>query len=177
MSDVMYWSEMESPIGPLVLLATDTGLCHIDFGSYAAREAPLRQWADRWRPDGGAPWAAEPEHPVIREATGELKRYFAGELEVFSVKLDLRGTPFQTRVWQALLDVPFGEVRSYKHIAEAIGQPKAVRAVGGANNRNPLPLIVPCHRIIGASGELVGYGGGMEIKTFLLQLERPDGKG
>lgn len=177
MNDIMYWSEIESPIGPLVLLATDEGLCHVDFGSYAAREIPLRRWAERWYPGAGTPWVHGAGHPVIGETAGQLKRYFDGQLDAFSVKLDLRGTPFQTRVWQALLDVPFGEVRSYKNIAEAIGQPKAVRAVGGANNRNPIPLIVPCHRIIGASGDLVGYGGGMEIKTYLLQLERSEGKG
>ncbi|MBW7474915.1 methylated-DNA--[protein]-cysteine S-methyltransferase [Paenibacillus oenotherae] len=173
----MSWREMASPIGPLVLLATDQGLCHIDFGGYASREEPLRKWAAARGIALAPAWQEDPEHPVIREAAAQLERYFAGELTAFNVQLDMRGTPFQLRVWEALLDVPYGEVCSYKHIAEAIGQPKAVRAVGGANNRNPLPLIVPCHRVIGASGDMVGYGGGLNIKTYLLQHERTDKKG
>lgn len=177
MPDTMYWSEIPAPIGPLVLLATDQGLCHIDFGDFASREQPLRSWAKTRLASADSDWRECPEHPVIREAASELERYFAGELTTFNVKLDMRGTPFQLRVWQALLDIPYGESCSYKHIAGAIGQPKAVRAVGGANNRNPLPLIVPCHRVVGASGALVGYGGGLNIKTYLLQHERTDKRG
>lgn len=173
MSETIYWTELKSPVGPLVLLATDAGLCRIEFGDFALREEKLRNWTRTWF-TGDAQWVlVKPnEHIMISEAAGQLERYFAGGLEAFTVKLDMRGTPFQTKVWQALQDVPYGESRSYKHIAEAIGQPKAVRAVGGANNRNPVPLIVPCHRIIGAGGALVGYGGGLDTKTYLLALER-----
>jgi O-6-methylguanine DNA methyltransferase len=167
------WAELQSPIGPLVLVASDKGLCHIEFGDFAVREEQLRRWARKWLAEAGdAPWSNRPDNPHIRAAAGQLRRYFDGSLAVFDVKLDMQGTPFQKKVWQALLDVPFGEVRSYKDIAEAIGQPKAVRAVGGANNKNPIPLIVPCHRIIGASGAMVGYGGGLQIKTHLLDHER-----
>jgi O-6-methylguanine DNA methyltransferase len=172
----LVWAEIGSPIGELVLVASDAGLCHIEFGNFATREEPLRRWARKWLGEAGdAPWSNRLDHPHIQAASEQLGRYFDGMLAQFDVKLDMRGTPFQRRVWEALLDVPFGEVRSYKDIAEAIGQPKAVRAVGGANNKNPIPLIVPCHRIIGASGAMVGYGGGLPIKTHLLEHERACG--
>jgi O-6-methylguanine DNA methyltransferase len=102
----------------------------------------------------------------------QLNAYFEGTLRAFSVPLDLRGTPFQLSVWNALLDIPYGEVRSYGDIARAIDRPSAVRAVGAANGANPVPIIVPCHRVIGSSGKLVGYGGGVDIKERLLRLER-----
>ncbi|MDQ0892397.1 O-6-methylguanine DNA methyltransferase [Paenibacillus sp. V4I9] len=102
----------------------------------------------------------------------QLEQYFRRERLSFEGELDLQGTEFQKQVWTALLSIPYGEIVSYKHIAEAIGSPKAVRAVGGANNKNPIPVIIPCHRIIGASGDLVGYGGGLPIKVLLLDLER-----
>jgi methylated-DNA-[protein]-cysteine S-methyltransferase len=105
------------------------------------------------------------------EAAGQLHQYFRGERSRFDVKLDLKGTPFQVKVWQALSQIPYGSVCSYKDIGQAVESTKAVRAVGGANNRNPVPIIVPCHRVIGANGLLVGYGGGLHIKTYLLQLE------
>jgi methylated-DNA-[protein]-cysteine S-methyltransferase/epoxyqueuosine reductase len=101
----------------------------------------------------------------------QLTAYFAGQLQSFDLPLDMRGTVFQRQVWEALLSVPYGESASYKEIAVRIGNPQAVRAVGGANNRNPVPVIVPCHRIIGAGGALVGYAGGLGIKGTLLQLE------
>ncbi|MDQ0871718.1 O-6-methylguanine DNA methyltransferase [Paenibacillus sp. V4I3] len=101
-----------------------------------------------------------------------MEQYFRRERLSFEGELDLQGTEFQKQVWTALLSIPYGEIVSYKHIAEAIGSPKAVRAVGGANNKNPIPVIIPCHRIIGASGNLVGYGGGLPIKVLLLDLER-----
>jgi len=173
MPSTIYWTEINSPIGPLVLMAADAGLCRIEFGAFSQREEKLLTWIRVWFPDGTGLVPVQPAaHLIIDETAAQLNRYFAGELKVFTVKLDMRGTPFQTKVWQALLEVPYGESRSYKDIAGAIGQPKAVRAVGGANNRNPVPLIVPCHRIIGAGGAMVGYGGGLEIKTCLLELER-----
>ena len=112
------------------------------------------------------------ETPVIKEAFAQLSEYFSGKRKTFNLPLLLKGTNFQKQVWQALLKIPFGETRSYKQIAEAIGNPKAVRAVGMANNKNPLLIVVPCHRVIGANGKLVGYAVGLDKKEYLLRLER-----
>ncbi len=101
----------------------------------------------------------------------QLNAYFAGALRVWTVPLDLRGTPFQLRVWRAVLAIPYGEVRSYSEIATAIGQPRAVRAVGAANGANPIPILVPCHRLIGKDGSLIKYGGGLALKRRLIELE------
>ena len=109
--------------------------------------------------------------PVMRETLAQLRAYFAGDLRVFDVPLEVVGTDFQKLVWSALRTIPFGETRSYSQVAGQIGSPRAVRAVGAANGRNPIPIIVPCHRVIGASGSLVGFGGGLEWKRFLLGLE------
>ncbi len=114
----------------------------------------------------------EVETPVIKEAYRQLMEYLQGKRKVFDLPLRMEGTDFQVRVWKALLDIPYGETRSYKQIAEAVGNPKAVRAVGMANNRNPLLVVVPCHRVIGANGKLVGYAAGIEKKEFLLRLEK-----
>lgn len=111
------------------------------------------------------------ETPLIREAAGQLLQYLEGNLRKFSVKLDPKGTLFQRKVWDALLAIPYGETRSYKEIAEAVGNKNAARAVGMANHRNPIMCIIPCHRVIGADGGLVGYGGGLGIKKQLLELE------
>ena len=112
------------------------------------------------------------ETTLIKEAHQQLSEYLKGERKSFDLPLRMKGTDFQQRVWNALLDIPYGETRSYKQIAEAIGNPKAMRAVGMANNRNPLLIVVPCHRVIGADGKLVGYGAGIEKKEFLLRLEK-----
>ena len=112
------------------------------------------------------------ETPLIKEACRQLSEYLKGERKTFDLPLNPKGTDFQKCVWRALCDIPYGETRTYKQIAEAIGNPKAVRAVGMANNRNPITIIVPCHRVIGANGKLVGYGGGREMKEFLLRLEK-----
>ena len=112
------------------------------------------------------------ETDSIKEAHQQLAEYLKGERKSFDLPLRMKGTDFQQRVWNALLDIPYGETRSYEQIAEAIGKPKAVRAVGMANNRNPLLIVVPCHRVIGADGKLVGYGAGIEKKEFLLRLEK-----
>lgn len=108
---------------------------------------------------------------IIDETIKQLDEYFKGERKTFSLPLSFEGTPFQKSVWKALMEIPYGETRSYKDIAIRIGNPKACRAVGMANNRNPIVLICPCHRVIGANGKLVGYGGGLDMKTFLLNLE------
>ena len=111
------------------------------------------------------------DHPILREAERQLTDYFTGRLMVFSVKLDFVGTDFQKVVWQALLTIPYGETRSYCEIAAQIGNPKAVRAVGGALGRNPISIIAPCHRVLGASGQLTGFAGGLAAKTQLLEME------
>ena len=112
------------------------------------------------------------ETPLIKEAYHQLIEYLQGNRKTFHLPLRMKGTDFQVTVWKALCDIPYGETRSYKQIAEAIGNPKAVRAVGLANNKNPLLVVVPCHRVIGANGKLVGYAAGIEKKEFLLKLEK-----
>ena len=114
------------------------------------------------------------ETHLIKEAHRQFSEYLEGEKKVFDLPFKMQGTEFQKRVWKALCNIPYGETRSYKQIAEAIGNPKAVRAVGMANNKNPLLVLVPCHRVIGANGQLVGYASGLEKKRFLLQLENPN---
>jgi methylated-DNA-[protein]-cysteine S-methyltransferase len=109
---------------------------------------------------------------ILIEAERQLRAYFDGRLRKFDLPLDLRGTEFQRRSWRALLEIPYGETRSYGDMARSIGKPKACRAVGMANHRNPVSIIVPCHRVIGADGSLVGYGGGLDVKKFLLNLEK-----
>lgn len=114
----------------------------------------------------------EQETALIKEAYQQLSEYLKGERKEFDLPLNPKGTDFQKRVWRALCNIPYGETRSYKQIANAVGNSKAVRAVGMANNRNPITIVVPCHRVIGADGKLVGYGGGLEMKEFLLRLEK-----
>lgn len=114
----------------------------------------------------------EQETALIKEAYQQLSEYLKGERKEFDLPLNPKGTDFQKRVWRALCDIPYGETRSYKQIAKAVGNSKAVRAVGMANNRNPITIVVPCHRVIGADGKLMGYGGGLEMKEFLLRLEK-----
>ncbi|MDA3733478.1 methylated-DNA--[protein]-cysteine S-methyltransferase [Niameybacter massiliensis] len=114
----------------------------------------------------------EEETSLLKEAKKQMKAYFANQLQQFDLPLRPVGTPFMQEVWKALLDIPYGELRSYKDIAEAVGRDKAYRAVGLANNRNPIPIIIPCHRVVGANGKLVGYGGGLEIKEYLIELEQ-----
>ena len=111
------------------------------------------------------------ETPLLREAKAQLDAYFDGRLKVFSLPLAPAGTEFQRKIWGLLQDIPYGTTRTYGEIAALAGDPKACRAVGMANNRNPLSILIPCHRVIGANGSLVGYGGGLEIKLWLLQLE------
>jgi len=149
-----YFTEFASPIGTLQLRGTDSSLTGVFM-------EPHTQPRDAVRDD--AP---------LRDARLQLEEYFAGERCEFSVALDAMGTEFQRRVWEALRAIPFGETVSYGDIARRIGNPRAVRAVGLANGRNPIAIIVPCHRVIGANGSLTGYGGGLERKRFLLALEK-----
>lgn len=117
------------------------------------------------------PMHADPSHPVLREAVRQLEEYFAGRRREFELPLQFTGTGFQQQVWQALLTIPFGQTRSYAQIARQIGHPRAVRAVGAANGRNPLSIVAPCHRVVGANGKLTGFAGGLEVKARLLALE------
>lgn len=110
--------------------------------------------------------------PVLEEAAAQLREYFQGKRKVFRLPLAPEGSPFRMKVWNALTKIPYGETRSYKQIAEAVGNAKACRAVGGANNKNPICIVVPCHRVIGADGSLTGYAGGTDKKSFLLELEK-----
>lgn len=138
----------------LRIVANDSGLRTIEF--------------EPWRRLQGC---RSGTHPVAAEAVRQLRAYFAGKLRRFDLPLDLQGTEFQLRVWRELEAIPFGETRSYSQIAATIGAPRAVRAVGAANGANPIPIVVPCHRVIGAAGTLVGYGGGLPLKKRLLELE------
>ena len=150
---------MGSPVGTLTLVATDDGLAGILWENDWPNRTPLDIGA---RADG---------HPVLVEAERQLGEYFSGGRKEFALELDVEGTPFQRAVWNALRTIPFGETRSYGEIARQIGNPDAVRAVGAANGRNPVSIVVPCHRVIGSTGKLTGFGGGLEAKSYLLALE------
>jgi methylated-DNA-[protein]-cysteine S-methyltransferase len=161
----VYYCTWDSPMGQLYLGATDRGLCKIDFGSEGI-EGFLR-WFDK--KISNAKLIEDNER--LFSYINELKEYFQGDRKQFTMDLDLIGTDFQQKVWRALQNVDYGKTSSYKDIACSIQNPKALRAVGGANNKNPLPIVVPCHRIIGQDGSLVGYGGGLDYKKYLLRLE------
>lgn len=153
------YKTMPSPVGTLTLITSDTGLAAI-------------LWEDD-RPGRVRPGAIEEhaDHPVLIQTETQLRDYFAGERTRFDLPLDPVGTAFQKRVWEALLTIPFGKTRTYGEIARAIGSPNAVRAVGGANGRNPLSIVAPCHRVIGGNGALTGFAGGLKAKRYLLAHE------
>ncbi|WP_414636134.1 methylated-DNA--[protein]-cysteine S-methyltransferase [Amycolatopsis sp.] len=154
----MRYTTVESPLGPLTLVGSDGVLT----GLYMERQ--------RHRP--GEESFGERDEAPFAEAIRQLEEYFAGTREEFDIPLALHGTPFQRRVWAELREIPFGETISYRELAERIGRPTASRAVGLANGRNPVSIIVPCHRVVGAGGDLTGYGGGVERKRHLLDFER-----
>ena len=156
---------MPSPVGALLLVADDTGLTGVHFEPHTGRDAPAPEW--RRADEAGSRAAAR----VIADARAQLDAYFAGARTTFDLPLAPRGTPFQQRVWSALRELAYGETISYLELARRVGDPRAVRAVGGANGRNPIPVIVPCHRVIGADGSLTGFGGGIERKRWLLRHE------
>jgi methylated-DNA-[protein]-cysteine S-methyltransferase len=116
----------------------------------------------------------DPAHPTLLETERQLREYFAGKRDRFDLPLEFSGTEFQKKVWRALLEIPYGETRSYRSIAQQIGHAAAVRAVGAANGRNPISIVAPCHRVIGSSGKLTGFAGGLDVKERLLALENPD---
>lgn len=166
-TSVVYWDEVSSPIGPCCVLATGNGVCWTGTPGTPLEEGLVK--TKRWLAFDRVVQEAQVE--PLRQAVQELQGYFAGEKVSFSCSLDLQGTPFQIGVWQALRDIPYGETRSYAEIAQAVGRPSAVRAVGAANGANPVAIIVPCHRVIGSNGTLTGYGGGLPTKAWLLSLE------
>jgi methylated-DNA-[protein]-cysteine S-methyltransferase len=153
-----------SPVGELKLVASDRGLVAVLWPGDGPRRVRLDDTV------------MDEKHPILIETAGQLSEYFDGRRKRFSIPLDMRGTPFQKDVWNALLRIPFGDTRSYQQLANQLGNPQATRAVGAANGRNPISIIVPCHRVIGSSGRLTGFAGGLEVKARLLELERGDGR-
>jgi O-6-methylguanine DNA methyltransferase len=158
--ETLYYSRLQSLAGPLIIGVSQRGLVLLEFdrGNFP-------------RQAGKAELTWQESSEATREYVRELEEYFAGRRRDFSFGLDLRGTPFQVKCWRALLEIPYGETRTYADIARAVGQPKGFRAVGLANNRNPIAIVVPCHRVIASDGTLCGYGGGLDIKRKLLELE------
>ncbi len=146
-------------MGELTAIASDRGLAAVLWENENPKR--VRQMSPQ----------EDPTHPVLLKTARQLNEYFSGERTRFSLPLDFVGTDFQKKVWQALLDIPFGETRSYAQIARQIGHPAAVRAVGAANGKNPISIIAACHRVIGANGKLTGFAGGLEVKALLLRLE------
>lgn len=146
---------IQAPFGNLYLYADDNYLSGITFREVDSLEAK-----------------ADEKHPILQQAAQQLKEYFSGQRHTFDLPLRFSGTDFQQQVWQHLQTVPYGDTQSYQQVAGAIDNPKAVRAVGNANNKNPIVIVVPCHRVIGANGNMVGYGGGLPIKEWLLKHEQ-----
>lgn len=153
--ETVYYSRIDSPVGPLGIAASASGLLALEFdrGKFSSKNRGIESSAK------------------TQEYVDALREYFAGTLRQFTFPLDLRGTPFQLKCWRALLEIPYGETRTYADIARAVGCPNGYRAVGLANNRNPIAIVVPCHRVIASDGTLCGYGGGLEVKRKLLELE------
>ena len=158
-ADTTYYIAHGSPVGTLLVAATDAGISGIYFEEHRHFK-------------GTEGWLNAPEHPYLRLAAHQLNEYFAGSRQQFDLPLALRGTDFQRAVWLALMAIPFGQTTTYGEHAQQIGKPNAVRAVGTAIGRNPVSIIVPCHRVLGASGALTGYAGGLERKRFLLRHEQ-----
>ena len=150
----MNYCYMDSPVGRLLIVEDAGAITNVEF--------------DKEPPEG----VQMGNSALLDECKRQLEEYFAGERREFDLPLSMKGTPFQMACWQALQEIPYGETRSYADIARRIGRPKACRAVGGANHVNPISIIVPCHRVIGAGGSLVGYGGGLSRKEYLLELEK-----
>ncbi len=171
--ETFHSTTVTSPVGPLFLAASDRGLVALEFearlpGQQTIRPNPRNLRAEHSK---GAAIHFEESESAMEPYLLELQQYFAGERREFSFPLDLRGTDFQLACWRALLAIPYGETRSYADIARAVSRPRGFRAVGMANNRNPVAIVVPCHRVIASNGTLCGYGGGLEVKRKLLELE------
>ena len=156
-----YRTTLDTPVGVLSLVATDIALIALVWRTNGHSRARFEDALE------------DPKHPMLLETSRQLREYFAGTRQVFDLPLEFRGTDFQRRAWEALRTIPYGETRTYGQMAEQIGNPNAVRAIGAANGRNPISIIAPCHRVIGMSGDLTGFGGGLDAKAFLLSLEAP----
>ena len=154
----MFYRHMDSPVGTLLVAGDELALREIHFPDGKRAQRPKKSW--------------EEKRSAFREAARQLDAYFAGRLQDFDLPLEPAGTPFQLRVWQALREIPYGETISYDELARSIDRPGAPRAVGAANGRNPLPIVIPCHRVIGSNGSLTGFGGGLTLKRALLDLEQ-----
>jgi O-6-methylguanine DNA methyltransferase len=172
--ETFHCTTMQSLIGPLFLAASAQGLVALEFdarlpGQQSIRPNPrhLRRESENEKKRS----KFEDSPSLLRPYVSEMEEYFAGKRREFTFPLDLRGTDFQKACWRALLAIPYGETRSYADIARAVGKPNAFRAVGMANNRNPIAIVVPCHRVIASDGTLCGYGGGLDVKRKLLELE------
>lgn len=162
MEEAAYWyKDMDAPVGRIRLAATAKGLAAVLWNGEDALRVKLQLVVE------------DPQHPVLLETERQLHEYFAKKRKEFDLPLDLIGTDFQKKVWELLLAIPFGKTKSYGDLARQLGDLKTVRAVGGALNKNPVSIIVPCHRVIGASGDLTGFAGGLDNKTYLLELENP----
>ena len=155
----LFFMEIDSPVGVLKLVANDISLIAVLWENETPNRVRLAELIEN------------KQHPILLETQKQLSEYFEGQRKIFDLPLNFEGTEFQQKVWQALLTIPFGETRSYKDIAEQIGNVKAVRAVGAANGKNPISIIAPCHRVVGANGKLVGFAGGLENKDILLKIE------
>jgi len=158
------YKTVDSPVGQLKLVARQSKLAAILWENDKPNRVRL------------GPLQEDPQHPVLLEAERQLAEYFSGKRNRFDLPLDFNGTEFQKQVWAALLTIPYGQTRSYRDIATQIGRDKAVRAVGAANGRNPISIVAPCHRVVGASGDLTGFAGGLRAKALLLALESGQGK-
>ena len=157
----MFRGTVKAPFGTLTVVASDKGVRFCMF----ANDAHPKSF-------DGLVVRDDPNHPMVKKAIEQLSEYFAGTRKKFDLKLDLQGTEFQVDAWRSLAKVPYGKTASYAEQAASIGRPKAVRAIGGANGRNPVAVILPCHRIIGADGSLTGFGGGLPVKVWLLEHEQ-----
>jgi O-6-methylguanine DNA methyltransferase len=170
LAEILHCTTMNSAIGPLFLAASTTGLVALEFDARLPGQQSIRPNPRHLREERNG-FRFEDSPGVMRPYVSELEEYFAGKRRKFTFPLDLRGTDFQVACWRALLAIPYGETRSYADIARAVGKPNAFRAVGMANNRNPVAIVVPCHRVIASDGSLCGYGGGLDVKRKLLELE------
>ncbi len=154
----MYSALLQSPVGKLTLVASDAGLRAILWPTEKPGRVKL-------------PDISRGDHPVLQATTSQLSEYFAGKRQLFDLPLDLHGTPFQVKAWRSLADIPYGTTASYAEQADRIGAPKAVRAVGTANGRNPISIVLPCHRVVASNGSLAGFAGGLDAKRWLLEFE------
>ncbi len=154
--------KMSSPVGQLTLVASDTALRAVLWENEKPGRVPIVLGPEK------------ADHPILNAAAAQLKAYFRGEITAFDLPLDPVGSPFQQEVWKTLATIPYGQTLSYGELALRVGRPKAARAVGAANGKNPLSIVLPCHRVIGANGQLTGFANGLEAKSKLLALENPD---